>query len=293
MANVNGGPRTQQGKEVSSRNAVKVGLYTNSLLEGEDPNELETLRASLVEQWGLEGTQGELLARDYVYSELKTARLNQAQAALIESQMYTQDTRRQFGKQAGFSGLEFDKLPDWYFGTDEAPKQHALLLSNAVNEAHALKTRYSLDAVLQARTLYPHLWQVVMGKNPISPNQTLGERLGLRFSKATPEANLQAFIDHYVNKHFYEIRWGASFDRYEAILRGLRAKHELEVLCRADWAKVESSQHRKRLEITQLAHAIKREKRSCVDAYDLDSAAKPRALSTSPSGESQEDLSAD
>jgi hypothetical protein len=289
MAKANGGPRTQQGKEVSSRNAVKVGLYTDSLLEGEDPNELETLRASLVEQWGLEGTQGELLARDYVYSELKTARLQKAQVTLIESQMHTQDTRREFGKQAGFSPLEYDKLPDWYFGSDDAPKKHAILLCNAVNEAHELKTRYALNAMLQAKTMFPCLWRVVMGPNAINPNQTLGERLLARFAKGTPEANLQAFIDHHVAKSFYDIRWGASCERFEAILRGLRAKFEMEVLCRQDWSKVEVSQHRKRLELTQLAHAIKREHRSFEDVSGLESTEKPKQLTNRDAVESSDD----
>ncbi|PUE33085.1 hypothetical protein B9Z35_06070 [Limnohabitans sp. Jir61] len=278
MTNPNGGPRTQQGKNVSSRNAIKVGLYSNSLLEGEDPDELEALRASLVEQWGLEGTQGELMARDFVYCELKTTRLQQAQVAMIESHMYTQDTRREFGKQAGFFALEFDKLPDWYFGSDDGRKAQAVILCAAVSEAHALKSKHSLQAVLQARTLYPHLWKVVMGPNAINPNQTLGEKLLARFGKSTPEANLQAFIDHHKEVSKYEIRWGVSRDRFEAILRGLRAKFEMEVLCRADWAKVENSQHRKRLELTQMAHTMRREQSVLVELSSPLNPSQPKTL---------------
>ena len=259
MANVNGGPRTQQGKKVSSRNAIKVGLYTDSLLEGESSQELEALRQSLVEQWGLEGTQGELLARDYVYSELKTARLHQAQVTLVASQMYSYDARREFGRQAGISALLYDSLPDWYFGDDDAPKARAILLGNALSEATALKKNYSLQAMLSARTLVPSLWLVVMGANAINPKQNLGERLLAIFGSSTPEGNLQRFVDHHNKESIYEILWAANAQRYEAILKGLRAKFLIEILFRADWAKVETTQHRKRLELTQMAHAIQRE----------------------------------
>ena len=279
MTNPNGGPRTQQGKNASSRNAIKVGLYTDSLLEGEDPKDLEDLRSSLVQQWGLEGTQGELIARDYAYSELKSTRLYQALVALIESHMYTQDTRREFGKQAGFLALEYDKLPDWYFGSDDGPKSDAVILCSALGEAYTLKSNHTLQAVLQARTLYPNLWRIVMGPNAINPNQTLGERLLAKFGKPTPEANLQAFIDHHKELHQFEIRWGLSCERFEAILRGLRAKYEMEVLCRADWVKVENAQHRRRIELTQMAHAMRREHSVLIDAS---SSAKTSSVKPSP-----------
>jgi superfamily I DNA and/or RNA helicase len=288
MTNAAGGPRTQQGKNVSSRNAIKVGLYSDSLLEGEDPNELEALRQTLVAQWGLSGSQGELLARDYVYSELKTGRLHQAQIAMVDAQMYNQDTRREFGKQAGISPIIYDSLPDWYFGKDDEPKSEAVRLTNALNEALHLKARYSLQAMLAARTSYPNLWWVIMGPKAINPKQSLGERLLAMFTKSSPEGNLQAFVDHHKKESIHEILWASNAQRFEAILRGLRAKFLIEMLSRADWAKVESAQHRKRLELTQLAHAIKREQR-LVEVNTLTANGQETTLTVNANSEGQQE----
>ena len=270
MSNLNGGPRTDQGKKISSRNAVKVGIYTDVLLDGEDPQEIEDLRQSLVEEWGLEGTQGELIARDYVLAELKCGRLLRAQKDLADAQMQMNDSRYEFAKQAGISSLERDQIPGWYFGQDSKKKAKAELIYSAVNEAAHFKSNHSLQANLQARTLYPNLWIVVMGPNAINPNQTLCEKLAVRFNKTSPAANLQAFVEHYLETARYDYKWGENVDRYEAVLRGQRAKLIMDLSTRADWVKLDNQLHRRRLELTQLAHAIKREKQALLNAQVLD-----------------------
>ena len=259
MANPNGGPRTEQGKTVSSRNAIKIGLYTNTLLDGEDPQELEATRQALLQSWGVTGTQAELLARDYLYAEIRTARLLRAQRAHVQTLMHTYDTRREFAKQAGISPLEQDKLPNWYFSDDQANKDKAVQLAFAVDEAANLKKNYSLPANLQAKRLFPNLWTVVMGPNAIQPVQTLGERLITLYSKGSPQANLQAFIDENLSEHRYEILWGCNSERYEAILEGLNAQHELDVMSRPDWLKVEAQQNRRRNEVLHAVLSLKRD----------------------------------
>ena len=270
MSNLNGGPRTDQGKKISSLNAVKFGLYTDTLFEDEDPKAIEDLRQSLVEEWGLEGTQGELIANDYVIAELRTVRLQRAQRDLVDAQMYMTESRNEFAKQAGISSLERDRIPDWYFGQNAKRKAQAELLYAAVCEAAEFKSNHSLQGNLQARTLYPNLWAVVMGPNAINPNQTLCEKLTVRFSKSTPVANLQAFIEHHLDASRFDFMWGENVERYEAVLRGLRAKLIMDLSIRGDWVKLDNQLHRRRLELTQMAHTIKREKQALLHAKALE-----------------------
>ena len=259
MSNLKGGPRTQQGKSVSSRNSTKIGLYTSTLLEGEDANALEELMESLIEQWGLSGAQAELLAREYVYCDLKSARILRAQLEIVESQMHMSDTRHEFARQAGISVLIQDKLPQWYFDGNVSAQQLAIEITNSVEEAGNLMGNFSLQASLQARTLYPNLWRQVMGPNAINPKQTMGERLLAKFGSSRPEQNLLAYIEHCQKHKSFELMWGVFHERYQGVLKGLRAKLMLEAMSRADWAKVDSAQHKRRFEIIQMVHAIRRE----------------------------------
>ena len=284
MANLSGGPRTEQGKKISSQNAFKVGLYSCTLFDHESANDLEDMQKSLMQEWGIETTQGALLARDYAYCDLKTARLLRAQLALIESQMHMQDTKREFAKQAGISPIEQDAIPNWYFTEDDERKDEAFILANAINEAIELKNTFTLDLTLGARTNFPNLWRVVMGPHAINPKQTMGERLLARFGKNKPELNLQEFVDHHKTHSRFELLWGYNARRYSAILEGLRAKYMLEVFSRADWAKVDSAQHKRRIEILQAVHAIKRSQTVYVDACVSDAsltATDPVALTQS------------
>lgn len=270
MAEIKGGPRTDQGKKISSRNAIKVGLYTDVLLDHEDPQEIEELRQSLVEEWELEGTQGELVARDYMMTELKSQRLLQAQKDLVDAQMYMAEFRHEFAKQAGISTLERDRIPDWYFGKNTKPKARAEIIYAAVCEAADFKSNHSVQKNIQARTLYPNLWAVVMGPNAINPDQTLCEKLTVRFSKTTPTANLQAFVDHHLDASRFDCLWGENVDRYEAVLRGLRAKLIMDLGTRADWVKLDNQLHRRRIELTQMARVIKQDKQAQLASQALD-----------------------
>src|SRR5277367_569451 len=86
--NKNGGPRTQAGRETSSRNSLKHGLSVGKLIvPGEDPEEFEALHAGFVEDFGPENTIEAVLVHDLAkYHWLKERAIRQQQLAFFTEQ---------------------------------------------------------------------------------------------------------------------------------------------------------------------------------------------------------------
>jgi hypothetical protein len=248
---IKGGPRTQQGKATSSKNAIKIGVYTNTLMPGESQQEIEELLELLRVNHPSQSAQVELMIRGYVQCVLKTRRLEEAQANLIAAQMQMQSNRKDFCQQAGIFPLLWDKVPDWFFCEDAESKQEAVQKGMAMFEAMDLKKRFSLELSQSARTSYPNLWKEVMGPHAINPKQGLGERLQVIYSKGQPLLNLQAFVDDYKERYQFEVMWTLHSDRYIDVLNGLRAKATLEVCSRPDWLKLENMLHKRLMEFTR------------------------------------------
>ena len=248
---IKGGPRTPQGKAASSKNAIKLGVYTNTLMPGESQEEIDALIDSFRESYGSDDADSEMMFRSYAQSLIKSCRIQKAEIAFIEAHMQMQETRQEFCHQANIPVLYRDGVPDWFFFDDKQSKAAAMQKGFSVDEALDLKKNYSLQLSQSARTHYPNLWKEVMGPQAINPKQGLGERLQMIYSKGHPQTNLQAYADDYIETYPYEMMWSSNWRRYEAVLDGLRAKAMLDVCSRADWLKVENLQHRRRIEITQ------------------------------------------
>lgn len=246
-----GGPCTPQGKAASSKNAMKLGVYSNTLMPGESQEEIDELINSFRESYDSDDADSEMLFRSYAQTLIKSRRIQEAEIAFIEAQMHMQETRREFCVQASIPAHYRDGVPDWFFFDAQKDKAAALQKGMSVGEALDLKKNYSLELSQSARTHYPNLWKEVMGPQAINPKQGLGERLQVTYSKGHPLANLQAYAEDYIKTYPYELMWSSHWRRYEAVVEGLRAKAILDVCSRADWLKVENLQHRRRIEITQ------------------------------------------
>ena len=57
------GPKTAEGKAASSRNATKLGVYSNSLMPGESEQELQDLNNSLRETFEVDDGMCEMQIR--------------------------------------------------------------------------------------------------------------------------------------------------------------------------------------------------------------------------------------
>lgn len=253
-----GGPRTQQGKATSSKNATKLGVYTNTLMPGESQEEIDELIEAFREAYGSEHVEVEMMSRNYTQTLLKSQRLDKAEIAFINAQMHMQETRKEFCLQACISPLLWDEVPDWFFCDDEKAKAEAMQCGLSMFEAMDLKKHYSLQLSQSARIQYPNLWKEVMGPQAINPKQSLGERLQVAYSTGNPLTNLQAYVEDCKQRHKYELMWVTSWRRYEAVIDGLKAKAMLDVCSRPDWFKVENSLHKRRMEITQTLMAMRK-----------------------------------
>ena len=242
------GPKTAEGKAASSRNAIKLGVYSNALMPGESEQELQELNNALRESLNVQDGASEVLLRTISQSVLKTKRLHDAEVRLVQTHLARQESRKEFSYQANKSPLLNDRLPDWYFNDDPEPKNRALVMFGAVCEAIHLKENFKFENSLQARTLYPNLWAEVMGRQAINPRQSLGERLLARYGQPKPEFNLQAFIEDYFKKYQLDMLWGENHERYEMVIENLRAKALLEVIVRPDLVKVQMQLHRRSIE---------------------------------------------
>jgi hypothetical protein len=74
------GPRTEEGKERSSQNAIKLGMYSGSaVIPGEDPEQYQQLRRELIESSAPAGDAELQIVERIVLNHWKLRRLSQAE----------------------------------------------------------------------------------------------------------------------------------------------------------------------------------------------------------------------
>jgi hypothetical protein len=251
------GPKTIEGKAASSRNSTKLGVYSNSLMPGESEQELQELNNSLRETFEVDDGMCEMQIRTISQSFIKTQRLHDAEVKLVQTCMARHENRKEFALQAQMPPLSYNGLPDWYFGEDTRPKDKAIARYKATQEALLLRANFKLEYSQQARTLLPNLWVEVMGPNAINPSQSLGEKLLAKYSQSQPQSNLQAFVDDYQARFLFDMLWGENHERYEMVIENLRAKALIDVSVRADFVKLETQLHRRRIEAVELIARLK------------------------------------
>lgn len=263
------GPRTALGKLKSSRNALKKGIYTNALLPGEDPQALEELTQNLRDSYLICDAAGEITVGRFLQHTLQTKRLQQAQIDLVEAKMHRQSTRLKFCEQVNLTPSDAENLPDWYFDHDPIPKEQALVIFQAFQDAEQLKNNYTPDLMHAAKNKFPHLWEYLMGK-PGSANQkvyaTLGERLASHYKQSQPQSNIQRFLDELNNEFPYELLWAENEVRYKSIIAGLRSDAFLEVMSDPNLNKAEAALHRRMHDLLTSMVALKRENADLVEA---------------------------
>jgi hypothetical protein len=109
------GPRTAEGKAASSANALKSGIYAQSLIiRGEDPAELEALRDDFYAAHQPESAGERALVDTLVHSEWILRRLRKCEAQLWEAALPSMDSpkdRRQTPLSSAFIDAEFMFTP--------------------------------------------------------------------------------------------------------------------------------------------------------------------------------------
>jgi len=246
-----------------SHNALKKGIYSNALLPDEDADALEALADDLGQRFEVQDAAGEILVSRMLQTTLQSNRLQNAQAAMIESKMHGIEFRRKFCVEVDISILVASELPDWYFDEDQLAKQRALGMAQVWAEAMYLKNHYSTDLILRAKQELPSLWQHVMGKDGSAVQKvhaTLSERIATLYKHPNPQANLQELITQLENEYKYSLLYVKHATKYEAVINGLRGKAVLDVYSDPNWSKADTATHRRTNELIASLIGLQRER---------------------------------
>ncbi len=92
-----GGPRSEAGKAVSSKNSIKTGIYSAQVtLPGESEDEFHELEQLLMEDFRPEGMAEALLVHDLAVITWKKRRLNRMEHAVMMGQLQAPITAEEF-----------------------------------------------------------------------------------------------------------------------------------------------------------------------------------------------------
>lgn len=223
------GPITEQGKAVSSKNAIKAGIFSKAYLPWEDREAKQKEMEDLAREWGVTGPTGMHFLRDIEQANLAQERLMYAERLAVEGAMQSADARGLFAQHADIDVMLARNLPSWFFLQDDGGnKEHAVYLDKVCEQARHLQKHYSDQLVAQAKTRYPELYDYVM--EGYTPNSSFVMVLGKQYQKSTPTLNLAALINELSEGHRYHLLWAQDPSRYQIIIDGLRAEKVLSVL---------------------------------------------------------------
>lgn len=223
------GPKTKQGKAVSSKNAIKAGIFSQGYLPWEDQQAKQNELTALAEEWGVHGPSGLHFLRDIEQANLARERLMYAERLVVEGAMQSAQVGQQFAVRAKIDMMIACDIPSWYFLQDDGGnKERALYLDQVYEQAQHLKAHYSDQAVAQVQVRYPKLHHYVM--QGYQANSSFVMVLAKEHQQSTPTLNLASIMNDLTKRFRFHLLWAQDPVRYQIIIDGLRAEKILEVL---------------------------------------------------------------
>ena len=255
-------PSTEVQTPDPSKNALKKGIFTNALLEGEDPQAVEVIVEDVINRFEVDDASGEIYARRFVQTTMQINRLNKAQIDYVEGYMQSELARQEFCRQVGISTIFSKDLPDWYFTAETKPREEAMQILKILKEAERLVANYSVDLITRAKGVVPNLWRFLMGEEGGATQKvnTFGDRLASLYKKPTPQENLKALIEIVEHNYEYELQWAKSSQRFDSIVQGIRGQATMEAMSNPNWARADSLYHRRSQDLVQTLVSLKHEK---------------------------------
>lgn len=223
------GPKTEQGKAVASKNAIKAGIFAQGYLPWEDQVAKQVEQNALAQEWGVTGPTGLHFLRDIEQANLAQERLMYAERLMVEGAMQSAQVGEQFALRANIDLMLARQIPSWFFLEDDGGnKAHALYLDKVFVQAKQLKERYSDQAVAQVKARYPQLHQFAM--QDYADNNSFVMVLAKDYGQSTPTLNLGKLMNSLIEGFRFHLLWADDPKRYQIIIDGLRAEKILEVL---------------------------------------------------------------
>jgi len=217
------GPKTVDGKAVSSQNARKDSIFVQGYLPWEDQDEKRQQFGAMTKQWNAKDPSRQMLLRSIEQCHIGIERMLYIERKKIEGLMQSTLIAPEFCERAGFSQKMANLLPDWYFLEDGIKeKKRALLISQIYDEADDLKSRYSDQLVSRAKEEYPALYAHVMQGQKEGASFLMV--LGRAYAQSVPTMNLAALMNKFTENYEYHLIWAQAPSRYQTIIDGLRAE---------------------------------------------------------------------
>lgn len=241
---------TKAASGASSKNALKSGVYSNQLLQGEDPQLLQETIDALVKDFHVNTSYGYQLAQELAQIMLKMTRSERWQCDLIAAHMSKHKTRFEFASQLDLNMLAIGKLPQWYFNDCQKSRVRARKVYQAYAELEHLIKNHSAALMQQIKTALPDLWWYVMGTSAATERvYTFSDRLSLYSNQSDPVLRLRALETQMLEKDYYCIAWAQSEERYEAVLSGLRAQAHMDLAVDPNLQRSEAALHRRKTDL--------------------------------------------
>jgi len=223
------GPKTEQGKAISSKNAMKAGIFSQGYLPWEDQAAKQLEFEAMAQEWGVSSPTGIHFLRDIAQANLAQERLMHAERLAVEGAMQSAEVGEHFARAAGFDLLMARQFPSWYFLEDDGGnKAHAIYLDKVADQALHLKAHYSDQYVAQVASRCPELHRYVM--TGYQPNNSFALVLGKKYKQSIATLNLAAIGNELAEGYRYHLLWAQAPQRYQTIIDGLRAQKILEIL---------------------------------------------------------------
>ena len=215
------GPKTPQGKAISSKNAQKSAIFSQGYLPWEDGAAKEREFELMCEHWHAKDPMRQMLLRNIQQASLASERMALAQRQRIEGLIQSERIKKLFAQEAGLSLLGAEQLPMWYFALDDqGEKELALYLMRVQAQALELKTHYSDTIVPQIEQRFADLYAYVMQGQVVKASFLMV--LGQRYKQSVPTLNLGAVINQISEHYPHHIDWAQQAGRFQAIIDGLR-----------------------------------------------------------------------
>jgi len=238
------GPITPEGKKKSSMNARTHGLYSRSLLVSESPQQFKALVASMMAEWHVQCTTGELLVNQLAALIYRQSRFESARSAYSESTFATTQDIDEFCMAAGISIDLAHKLPCWYFFDDPEAQKRCEFAEKVYDQATFLAKNYSLRLSEMACTELPQLWLAVMGSPGPNFKTSITERMRQIHECESLEQAAELHVGLLKERYKFELMWIQKHKAIEAVKTKMRAAKTLNAISRSDWQKAEAQINR-------------------------------------------------
>jgi hypothetical protein len=217
------GPKTVDGKEVSSQNARKDSIFVQGYLPWEDQDEKRQQFGAMAKQWNAKDPSRQMLLRSIEQCHLGMERMMYIERKKIEGLMQSTTIAYEFCERAGLSEKIAHALPDWFFLEDgDSEKRRANKVALIYDEAADFKGRYSDQLAAKVKEAYPELFGYIMQGQKAGTSFLI--TLGQRYKQAAVTLNLAALMNELKERWEFHFIWAQAPSRYQIIIDGLRAE---------------------------------------------------------------------